>query len=55
MGLTVLESVGFDDLFSFTENVGHIDTDDELGSSLGCEHGQDTGTTSDLQTRAVST
>ena len=48
MQLTILEAVGLDNLLGFSENVGHVDTDDELGSSLGGKHGQDTGTTADL-------
>lgn len=47
--LTVLaEAVGPDDLLGLVEDVAHIDTDDELGTSLRGEHGQDTGTAPDL-------
>jgi hypothetical protein len=46
--LTVVEPVGGDDLLSLVENVGHVNTDDLLGSGPGSEHGEDTRAASDL-------
>ncbi len=46
--LTIAQSVGFNDLGSLVEDVRHVDTDDELSSGFGREHGEDTGTTADL-------
>lgn len=46
---TVLgEPVGPDNLLGLVENVGHVDTNDHLGSGLGSKHRQDTSSTPDL-------
>lgn len=43
-----MEAVGVDNLLRLVENVGHVDTNDLLGTGLSSEHGEDTGTTADL-------
>ena len=53
---TVLrEAVGPDNLLRLVQDVGHVDTDNKLGSSLGREHGEDTGSTADLSLVPLTT
>ena len=47
--LTVFtETVRSDNHLGLVENVGHVDTNDELGSGLGGEHGENTSSASNL-------
>lgn len=51
--LTVVEAVGINDLLGLVENVGHVDTDNLLGTSLRGKHGEDTGTAADIENDLV--
>lgn len=47
--LTVLESVLLHNLLGLVQDVAHIYTNDQLGTSLCAEHGQDSSSTTDIE------
>lgn len=48
-GHNVVELVVLDNLTGVVDNVGHVNTNDHLGSGLGSEHGEDSGAASDIE------
>jgi hypothetical protein len=50
---TVVEAVGVNDLLGLVEDVGHVDTNDLLGTGLSSEHGENTSAASDLEQLAT--
>lgn len=47
--LTISETVSIDNLLSLIQNVGHINSNNLFGSGSGSEHGQNTGSTTDIE------
>lgn len=52
--LTVLrKAISPDNLFSLVQNVGHVNADNQLGTSLRGEHGKNTSTTANVKNHLV--